>query len=310
MVLLITADLGIRHQARRYARQAGVWLDTHEDFHGPVKLRWGRSPLVLLGADLLPIAGRQRLRRHENLVVLTDGQMRTRGADRLGACRVVNVATGRAWLTARLAPTATVTLGRLAGAGYRIGYADPDITHQMRVVDGWQVSDQRRSGTDAPYVSFGQVARGDDTAGQSSSAQRSNFRVAHRRFPHAWTNTVHNDVTTLGAFVADLPPAAVDQMVALAGHPLLDDDDHSALEDDDIHASWQQTVAADVRGLLDDHTRQLFDVLGDALCQQLWWDTATDLGLDPEHTGHSVSWNYSTIVPAFAARLRTYRDGA
>ncbi|GIM98040.1 hypothetical protein [Paractinoplanes toevensis] len=309
MVLLITADPGLRQQARRCARQAGAWLDDHDDFHGPVKLRWGRSPLVLLGADLLATAGRQRLRRHENLVVLTDGRMRTRGADRLGAGRVVNVATGRAWLTAQLAPTATVTLGRLAGAGYRIGYADPDTTHQMRFLDGWQVSDQRRSGTDAPYVSFGQVAR-DDTAGQSSSAQRSNFRVAHRRFPHAWTDTVHNGVTTLGAFVADLPPAAVDQLVALAGHPLIDDDDHSALEDDDIHASWHQTVAADVRALLDDQTRGMFDSLVDARCQQLWWETATDLGLDPEHTGHSVIWHYPKLVPAFAARLRAHSDGA
>jgi len=196
-----------------------------------------------------------------------------------------------------------VTLGRLAGAGHRIGFAEPGRTRDLGFVNEWQVSDHRRSRADAPYVSFGQVARGDCPAGQSSSVQRSNFRVAHRRFPHAWTDTVHRDVTVLGAFVADLPPAAVDQMVRLNSYPLLDEDDHSALEDDDIHDSWRQWVAADVRGLLDEPTRRLFDATDDAVCQQLWWDTSTDLGLDPEHSGHRAAWNYPAIVPAFAAQL-------
>jgi hypothetical protein len=303
VVLLITGDAGLREHVRRCALPAGAWLDGHPDFSGPVKLRWGRSPLVLLGADLLDVASRQRLRRHENLMVVTDGRMPTRGADRLGARRVLDVAAGGDWLTAQMARTTSVTLGRLAGAGYRVGFAEPGAARDMGFVDGWQVSDDRRSSSDAPYVSFGQAARGDCTAGQSSSVQRSNFRVAHRRFPNAWTDTVYSNVTVLGAFVADLPPAAVDQMVGLASYPLLDEDDHSALEDDDIHASWRQWVAADVRGLLDEQTRELFDAIDDAVCQQLWWDTATDLGLDPEHCGHSVTWNYPAIVPAFAARL-------
>lgn len=303
VVLLLTADPVVREQVHRCALAAGAWLDDHHEVRGPVRLRWARSPLVLLGADLLNAALRQRLRRHENLVVVTTGPMPARGADRWGARRVVNVTAGHHWLTAKLARTATATLGRLAGAGHRIGFAEPGTTRDLGFVNGWQVSDHRRSRADAPYVSFGQVARGDCPAGQSSSVQRSNFRVAHRRFPHAWTDTVHCDVTVLGAFVADLPPAAVDQMVRLNSYPLLDEDDHSALEDDDIHDSWRQWVAADVRGLLDEPTRQLFDATDDAVCQQLWWDTATDLGLEPEHSGHRVAWNYPAIVPAFAARL-------
>ena len=58
----------------------------------------------------------------------------------------------RAGLTVRLAPTATVTSGRLSGAGDRFGYTDPDpdAAHEMRLLSGWQVSDQRRSSAEAP----------------------------------------------------------------------------------------------------------------------------------------------------------------
>ncbi|MFF5085436.1 hypothetical protein ACFY36_51065 [Actinoplanes sp. NPDC000266] len=233
--------------------------------------------------------------------------MRTAGADRLEPEKIVPVSTGAGWLIARLASAARVTLGRLADAGYHLGYADPRTAADPGYLTAAQISDQPHMRANASYLSFGTAARDDGVPGQSSSAQRSNFRVAHRRFPGVWTNTVHSIVTVLGAFAAHLPPAAIYQLLALNGDPLLDADDHSALEDDDVGVSWEHGVAATVRALLDDDTRRLFDTLDNSVGEDLWWATADDLGVEPVHDGYGVSFNYRRLLPSFVARLHANR---
>jgi hypothetical protein len=306
MVLLITADPQIREQVQRYAARAGAYLDHQSSITGPVRLRWGRSPLVLLGADLAHTVARARLRRLSNLVLLTDGRPRREtaiAATRVSPSYVADVRTGGGWLTSRLAETATVTLGRLHSSGYLLGYADRDAARRVGHLTPFQYTDERRSSTDAVYVSFGAAASGDCASGHASTLHRSNFRVLHRRYPNAWTDLVFSNITVLGAFACDLPPQAVDQLCALTGDPLLDSADLTALEQQEIRESWQQRVAQDVHTLLDAPAREAFAALPDAQREQLWWQTAADLGVQPEHTGYTVRWNYDRLVPAYAQRL-------
>jgi len=70
-VLLITADGEIRAHVQRYAARAGAYLDHQSSLTAPVQLRWGRSPLVLLGTDVAPALTRARPRRLPNMVLLT-----------------------------------------------------------------------------------------------------------------------------------------------------------------------------------------------------------------------------------------------
>jgi hypothetical protein len=257
---------------------------------------------------------RARLRRPSTLILLTDGRPRREtaiAAALTSASYVADVRTGGGWLTSRLAETSTLTLVRLHSSGYVLGYADRDAARQAGHLAPLQYTDERRSSTDAVYVSFGAAASGDGTAGHASTLHRSNFRVLHRRFPHAWTNMVFSNITVLGAFACDLPPQAVDQLCALTGDPLLDAADLAALEQQEIRESWQQRVADDVHTLLDPPAREAFAALPDTQREQLWWQTAADLGVQPEHTGYTVRWNYDRLVPAYAQRLTGHpgRDG-
>lgn len=322
-VVVVTGDDTIRAGLRACAARAGVHLDEHEGLDDDVCAQWSQTGVVLLGADVAAAALRADLPLTRELVLVsvcrettgTPGDAAVGGgaapdaavfdaAAGLGAAYVTFLPAASGWLAGRLSETAGHSLRRLRAAGFRVGYADRDEATATGYVWCADLRDRPDEARQALYVSLEHVAKGDCNAGQSSTVHRSNYRTLHRRFPGLWTDLEYSNVTALGAFVADLPREVVDVLCHLVhGYPLADDEDHSALEADEVRASWGQWVASDVYGLLREHAQDVWTVLPPAVVEELWWDTVHGLDYWPDHDGHSVTWDYATVVPAFAARL-------
>lgn len=148
------------------------------------------------------------------------------------------------------------------------------------------------------YVSFGNVAAGEDRYNQTSTVNRSNYRSIKRDFPQfPWVDVSYMNRVDLGAFVDTLDQDMIDLLCGLATeYPVYDEGDMSALESDEIDESWDQWLRREIRDHLTEREQDVYDYVwtygasGDL--DDVWWDMVRDDGLGsyPEHNGIEVCW--------------------
>ncbi|MFC7530179.1 hypothetical protein [Actinoplanes sp. GCM10030250] len=221
--LLITYDPHISGQVQELATRAGVRLSVRAD----IALTSRVLPAVtLVGAARVTTV--DRVPASAQMIIAVDGSCPMTAAGATNGPPMFSLPRDEYQLMQLLEATAAPVLDRLRAAGHRIGFTDRG-RRQAGYVTPLAVTDWRRHPGQAVYVNCGRFACGDAAAGLAHVVQRSNFRSLHRRFPETWTDTVARDVTELGAFIADLPQAAVNALCSLAGtDAVLDEDDHRA----------------------------------------------------------------------------------
>lgn len=203
---------------------------------------------------------------------------------------------------------------RLRGASFDLGWADPaDAANRGYLPPTWvewetQSWVPKVSATPGtydnprfrPYVCLGNVARGRDAYGQTSTVHRSNYRSLRRDFPQVpWVDVSYVNVDSLGVFCtwftedAECGPDLLDILCKLATeYPVFDEDDMSSLEHDEIGESWGY-MAWDLRHELEDTpAADVWDYIGDTTVQDLFWEamSAGAFGNYPEHNGLEVVW--------------------
>ncbi|MBO3736667.1 hypothetical protein [Actinoplanes flavus] len=298
--LLITGDLGVIGHIRELAARAGAHVNVQTAMSP--EMAGQAPPLTLIGIDRLAVTDELAVPPGGEVIIVSAGapdNILTAAARKVD---VLNLPRDQGDLLLRFEDTAAVVLDRLHHAGYRFGLTD-SRHRRSGYVPPTAVTDWRQSLGQAVYVNCGQVACGDGVAGFASAVQRSNFRVLHRRFPDVWTDTVATDVTELGAFVADLPPEAVDALCSLAEFDaVLDIDDRQALHREDIVDSWG-LAAIDLYSQLRPRYRQVWDRTEPRRVTELLWEVVTAAGVGPVHDGRRVRWPITELAPLFAARL-------
>lgn len=202
-------------------------------------------------------------------------------------------------------------ISALRSAGFSLGWADTDagecgffvpreIQWEARV-DHWKVTDAPDTyghpygynGT-VPYVDLGKVARGEDTYGNTSTIDRSNFRSLMRDYPQVeWRNVHYANQDSLGAYVSDIPGHLIETLCRLADdYPVYDESDMSELEHDEITASWDDYMADEIKRELSEPAQLMWERLGDAKISELWWEAVGNdvFGNYPEHAGVEILW--------------------
>lgn len=305
-VLAVTADEDLTALLLECAAHAGTYLPVHDSV-AAARPGWASAELVLLGADQVGSAARAGLTPHERLIVVGGNDMDPAdlaSAERVRAAYFVTLPLGCSWLTEQLRPPAAPVLEKLRAAGFTLGHADRIRALAdgfVRPTDWHEYPDANRQ---HPWVLLSDVARGDCPSGQVRTVLRSNMRCLHRAYPGVFIDVAFSNTTTLGAFVADLPPLLVDRLCALATEYLVfEEDDLAALERQEVLDSWPQWVSADVRSGLGDHARAVWDELDDDALEALWWEVVTGTGSWPEHDARAVLWRLGPLVGAYAARL-------
>jgi hypothetical protein len=157
------------------------------------------------------------------------------------------------------------------------------------------------------FADLGRIGRGDDTAGQTGSVSRSNYRSLMRDYPDIWTPVSYSNVDALGAFVSDLPDEVIDILTGLADqHPIYDEDDMSALESEEIAESWDQYVRSDLTSEIyrvHPDEGDAWDALTSDQQRDMFWSAVEATDSYPEHSGLDVVWRYDAIVTELAERL-------
>lgn len=192
-------------------------------------------------------------------------------------------------------------------------------------VSPYQMTDDHRLGI-SPEVSeywgeaftyFDNIALDEDSYGQASTVVRSNYRSLLRDFPDfPWVRVSYMNTNGLGCFVADLTEDMLSVLVDLAvDYPLYDEGDHSELEHDEIHDSWGQFMAWEVRRELSEPCQVMMDALGDSEVSDIWWACVSNdvFGSYPEHSGVEVMWGdvrerakdfRPFLIAAYVAKVR------
>src|SRR5258708_6936152 len=147
----------------------------------------------------------------------------------------------------------------LKSAGYPVEYVDGDalhVTSNTLSPYGHYRHATPQDGARA-YVDLGYVAAGDDTAGQQSTLNRSNYRSLMRDYPDGtFMPTSYVNCDSLGAYVGDLSPELVTILVGLkADYPLYDDSDLSERESEGSRAYRGRYDQRDVPRLHDPAAR-------------------------------------------------------
>jgi hypothetical protein len=297
--LLITTDPDITTAVRELAIRAGLPLNVHQQ-HDPMAKQ--NTALIVVGADQVATISEQPASPDRTIIVAAGTSPVT--ADRAAAGQpTLRLPQDEQQIFRLFEDTAVPVLDRLRAAGCRIGFTDPRH-RRSGYVPPLEVTDWRRHPGQAVYVNCGQLACGDADSGLAHVVRRSNFRSLHRRFPAAWTDTVADDLTELGAFVADLPAAAIDALCSLTSpETVLDADDHRAVREDDIVESWALGAAFDVYSRLPPACRRVWDRTGPHRVTQLLHEVVDDTGVGPVHDGWQVRWPITELAALLAARL-------
>ena len=158
----------------------------------------------------------------------------------------------------------------------------------------------------AAWVDLGSIARGDDTADQTSTVLRSNYRSLRRDYPDVWTDRSYANVNALGAFIAELTPELAETLTGLAtDYPAYNEEDISELESDEISEQWDDFGAYELGQELPEDVQDTWNELP-ATDQRDLFDKACQVaGYYPEHNGIEVLWSYAyeRTVPFIAAQL-------
>ncbi|MFF5080682.1 septum site-determining protein Ssd [Actinoplanes sp. NPDC000266] len=148
--LVVTADPDLLDDLLRLAAAGGTQVDVAPD---PVaaRSRYGRAPLVMLGADQLRAIGRARLPRRSRVAVVYRGELSPaldRLAQQSGAEHIIELPTAEAWVVDRFAEQRDQPVGRVlaviggrGGAGASILSSGLAVTaagagHRTLLIDG------------------------------------------------------------------------------------------------------------------------------------------------------------------------------
>jgi hypothetical protein len=201
----------------------------------------------------------------------------------------------------------------LQSAGFRITYVDRTDAADGTVPPYGHYHHAEPAPGLAAYVDLRSVARGEDTADQTTTTHRSNYRSLIRDNADVFTPVSYMNVDVLGAFVADLTDELAATLTSLAtGHPVYDEHDLSELESDEITESWDQYVRADVTGEVCDSpvVGDAWDALTEDEQHDLFWTVCDALAIYPEHDGREINWtvHYPAIVAEISGRLCAQHD--
>lgn len=229
---------------------------------------------------------------------------------------------------------------RFRSADFPLAYAHRgDVTNQhlsSHKVTGEYYGGHRTTTVDAgghddygmPFVDLGRVAADDDGCERCDTVQRSNFRVLMKINESmevngdrpAFTTVGYGRTTYLGAFIDDLDNEMIDTLIGLREqYPILDEEDLSELEHEEITASWDAYLRSDLYLAMDrlrgrtGSLRLIWDHLGEEAVERLFWDAVQDErfgGMIPTHDGRDVVWGgQDNMVKIFREVLiRAYWD--
>jgi len=182
----------------------------------------------------------------------------------------------------------------LRSAGFPVQWISYDPAEPPLYV-AWHDDQDYPDGLDYPelWVDLSSVARGDDTAGQTSTVDRSNYRSLQRDYPETeWLDRSYANVDTLGILARDLTEDLTEILTGLAEqYCLYDESDLSELESEEITESYGQYVRYDLRALLPESVQDRWDDLTSEQDAELFWSTVSDLEIYPEHSGLEVIWS-------------------
>jgi len=195
----------------------------------------------------------------------------------------------------------------LRSAGFPVRYVDYDDAEPPLYV-AWHDPQDRPEGmmNPQPWVDLCKVARGEDSAGQAQTVDRSNYRSLERAYPDIWLPLSYSNVDTLGALVRDLDGHLIAVLTALREqNPVYDEEDLSKLEDEEITESYRQFARDDIRAALPERVGDLWDEMTADEDETLVWSVVADLELSPVHDGLSVQWETAKLAREVARRLET-----
>lgn len=155
------------------------------------------------------------------------------------------------------------------------------------------------------YFDLGRIAKGECGAGQSTTAQRSNYRRLCEDFPGAFTHISFMNVNVLGAFAADIDDDLAEMLIDLADSDsgMYDSDDVDALESDEIGEAWDSYLKWDLHSELSEIDQESMDAIDvDALGRE-FYNQLTELDYYPQHDGYEVRWDTDKAVSALRAAI-------
>jgi hypothetical protein len=199
------------------------------------------------------------------------------------------------------------TFKEMVGNRFPISYADRTQAREDGYVPVPGYSGNQPYQSDAnpnAYVDLGVIAEGVDTVDQTSTLDRSNFRSLMRDYPDTFVPIAYLNVELLGAFVEDLDEDMVALLLGLANeYPVYDEEDMSAIESDEIHASIRQYALYDVKEYLPD----VWDELSEDERADLFEYALRVTDYYPDHDGRDVLWCYAEVAPTLTAILLSAR---
>jgi hypothetical protein len=189
------------------------------------------------------------------------------------------------------------TVARLRRADFPVYGCDRSAAAECGFLLPRDVNASQRTGQ--AWVDLGSVARGDDAANQTSTALRSNYRILHRDHPDTFTDLSYSNVSSLGAFVDDLTDELVTTLIHLARvHVVFDEDDLSALEDDEIGQAWEDYLRHDVRADLSEPEQDALLAADPDAVRDAFYTALIGLDYYPEHTGLDIRWDPDQVAAA------------
>lgn len=192
---------------------------------------------------------------------------------------------------------------RLTGSptgGNHIWYADPAEMNDRRELN--PVFDLHRMRYDncLTIVEFNDVAKGECSGNQSTIMQRSNYRRLIQDHESCadgepcYVIISYSNVDTLAVFPHLACEDMIDSLHKLRyGHPYYDEQDATQLEQEEIRESWDQYLAADIRGDLEDEDKDAWDAVPGDRLEQMFWHVVgeeSEKNNPPEHDGLDVHW--------------------
>ena len=145
-----------------------------------------------------------------------------------------------------------------------------------------------------PYADLSSIGKGEDTAGQSTTLDRSNYRRLREDYPDTFTPVSYSNVDSLGAFVADLSDDVIETLTDLREqYPVYDEEDMSAIESEEIDSDWDDFAADDLGRELPEVVQDAWESLSGDEKRELFAEACETAGYWPEHNGIEVLWSYA-----------------
>jgi len=196
----------------------------------------------------------------------------------------------------------------LRNAGFPIYWLDPEDMNRVRrneYIRSYHLYRTKGADNEIAFVDLGLVASGEDSANQTSTVSRSNYRRLREDYVNVWIDISYSNANSLGAIVSDLSDDLIHILVGLKEeYPIYDESDLSELEDTEISDSWDQYHKSDVLSeitekLESDDKNDIIDKfleMDNDDIRKLFWQCVSETDNSPEHNGLDIIWPDTDIV--------------